>query len=103
MKRKYTQKNDDIYFLNRRNKIVERNKNRKAGEYLIGPEIQPNGPIENISHYLARKEGSRDFYQLKVSNTDYELHVRGVFVRIESQNSIEDPYSNSTFSFLNRS
>lgn len=78
MKRKYSQKSEDIYFLSRRNKIVERNKNRRAGDYLIGPEIF-TGPIESISHYLARKDGTRDFYQLKVSRLSFQLQDSSVF------------------------
>lgn len=49
---------------NKKNQLVDRNP-RRAGDYILGPEIS-TGPVDCISHYLARRQGTREFYQLKV-------------------------------------
>lgn len=47
---------------------VNRRNFRKAGPFLIGPEIGQLGPmLQCMVQYLARKENTREFYQLKVN------------------------------------
>ena len=38
------------------------------GDYIIGPPIQPvsGTPVKNIAEYIAKKEGTDDFFVLKV-------------------------------------
>jgi hypothetical protein len=47
--------------------LVERNKVRRAGCYILGPEIGNNSPVDSITPYLARKENTNEFYKLLVS------------------------------------
>lgn len=39
---------------------------RRAGPYLLGPTLG-NSPVDSIVQCLARKEGTDNFYTLKVS------------------------------------
>jgi hypothetical protein len=47
--------------------LVERNKTRRAGAYILGPEIGNSSPVDSITPYLARKEFTDEFYKLLVS------------------------------------
>lgn len=44
---------------------VNRKVMKRAGQYILGPKLG-NGPVESIAQYLARKENTGDYYQLKV-------------------------------------
>uniref|UniRef100_A0A1B0CTT4 Serine/threonine-protein kinase 40 n=1 Tax=Lutzomyia longipalpis TaxID=7200 RepID=A0A1B0CTT4_LUTLO len=43
---------------------VNRKVMKRAGPYILGPKLG-NGPVESISQYLARKENTGEYYQLK--------------------------------------
>ncbi|XP_055696767.1 serine/threonine-protein kinase dst2-like isoform X2 [Phlebotomus papatasi] len=44
---------------------VNRKVMKRAGPYILGPKLG-NGPVESIAQYLARKENTGDYYQLKI-------------------------------------
>ncbi|XP_059610192.1 uncharacterized protein LOC132257343 [Phlebotomus argentipes] len=44
---------------------VNRKIMKRAGPYILGPKLG-NGPVESIAQYLARKENTGDYYQLKI-------------------------------------
>lgn len=44
---------------------VNRREFRRAGQYILGPKIG-HSPVESIVQYLAKKEGTDEFVQLKV-------------------------------------
>ena len=45
---------------------VNRRVFRKAGPYIIGPSLGHSPSLDCMVQYLARKENSKEFYQLKV-------------------------------------
>lgn len=47
--------------------LVDRRQFRRVGPYILGPKIGCS-PVDSIVQYLAKKEGTNDFVQLKVSN-----------------------------------
>lgn len=49
-------------------KSVDRREFRRAGPYILGPKIG-HSPVESIVQYLAKKEGTDEFVQLKVDAT----------------------------------
>lgn len=44
---------------------VNRREFRRAGQYILGPKIG-HSPVESIVQYLAKKDGTDEFVQLKV-------------------------------------
>jgi serine/threonine-protein kinase 40 len=40
---------------------------KRAGPYLLGPKLG-NSPVKSMIHCLARKEGTNDYYTVKVRN-----------------------------------
>lgn len=49
------------------NTLVDRRQFRRVGPYILGPKIGCS-PVDSIVQYLAKKEGTNEFVQLKVSN-----------------------------------
>lgn len=49
---------------------------RVGGKYLLGPKIG-NGPVESITQYLARREGTDQFFHLKMLVLDASSPAEG--------------------------
>lgn len=47
------------------NTLVDRRQFRRVGPYILGPKIGCS-PVDSIVQYLAKKEGTNEFVQLKV-------------------------------------
>lgn len=47
---------------------------KRAGNYILGPK-QGNSPVKCIQQYLARKDGTDQFYVLKVSNHENKAYM----------------------------
>lgn len=54
------------------NTLVDRREFRRVGPYILGPKIGCS-PVDSIVQYLAKREGSNEFVQLKVSNKKQEF------------------------------
>ena len=57
----------DVDFINipAKGTLVDRRNFRRAGCYILGPKVGIS-PVESIGEYLAKKEGTNEFVQLKV-------------------------------------
>lgn len=56
---------DDENVTKWRRRPVDRRQFRRAGPYILGPKIG-HSPVESIVQYLAKKDGTDEFVQLKV-------------------------------------
>lgn len=57
--------NHDDYVIPKPGTPVDRKVLKRVGKYLLGPKIG-NGPVECITQYLARREGTDQFFHLKM-------------------------------------
>lgn len=55
----------DDYVIPKPGTPVDRKVLKRVGKYLLGPKIG-NGPVECITQYLARREGTDQFFHLKM-------------------------------------
>lgn len=58
-----------------KNQRVDRKQFRRVGPYILGPKIGAS-PVESISQYLAKREGSDKFVFLKVNKMTRALLLR---------------------------
>ncbi len=53
---------------------------KRAGNYILGPK-QGNSPVKCIQQYLARKDGTDQFYVLKVSNQNQIMKISRILYK----------------------
>lgn len=60
---------------------VDRREFRRAGPYILGPKIG-HSPVESIVQYLAKKDGTDEFVQLKVRYSLQNIKVNVMIISI---------------------